>query len=57
MGNAVILTVDGQQSSRKTIRAILAPDGFRVVEAKDAAEALELLNTVTPDAVLLDVNL
>ena len=57
MSNAVILTVDSQKSSRATIRAILAPDGFRVVEAGDAAEALEALNSVTPDAVLLDVNL
>lgn len=57
MGNAVILTVDSQRASRATIRAILAPDGFDVVEADDAATALEALHAVSPDVVLLDVNL
>lgn len=57
MSNSVILTIDSQKSSRDTIRAILAPDGFQVAEAADAASALEILNSVTPDAVLLDVNL
>ena len=57
MSSTVILTIDSQKSSRDTIRAVLAPDGFRVVEAVDATSALEVLNNVTPDAVLLDVNL
>ena len=57
MNSPVILVIDSNKPSRATIRAILAPDGFQVVEAVDAASALKMLNSVAPDAVLLDFNL
>ena len=52
-----ILTVDAHQGSRETLRAILEPDGFIIHEAADPDAALQLLNTITPDLVLLDFKL
>lgn len=54
---ATILTVDAHQGSRETLRAILEPDGFTIHEAGDPDAALQLLNTITPDLVLLDFKL
>jgi len=57
MDAPTILVVDEHKASRDTVRAILEPDGFNVVEAADAAGLFELLNRVSPDVVLLDLKL
>lgn len=54
---ATILAVDADPGSRKTLEAILKPDGFIIHEAGDPEEALQLLHRVTPDLVLLDFKL
>ena len=54
---AAILVIDSHQESRATIRAVLDPDGFRILEADTSDTAMQMLNSVTPDLVLLDFKL
>jgi two-component system NtrC family sensor kinase len=50
-----ILVVDDESNIRTFINANLALRGFQVVEAGSAEEALEKMQTITPDALILDV--
>ena len=53
----IILVVDDESSMRKNITDILLPEGYKIFEAKDGKEALDILNEVKPNIVLLDINL
>jgi two-component system, OmpR family, phosphate regulon response regulator PhoB len=55
--NARILVVDDDPRGRALVRTALERESFRVVEAGDGAEALEVLASDCPDLVVLDVNL
>lgn len=50
-----ILLVDDEDTLREPLAAYLARQGFRVSEARGAAEARSLLREATPDLVLLDI--
>ena len=50
-----ILVVDDQIRSRRVIVQLLEPLGFEIVEADDGAEAIRILESKTPDLMLLDV--
>ncbi|MCD8140726.1 MAG: response regulator [Planctomycetaceae bacterium] len=50
----VVLIVDEDGESRATMSTILAPDGFEIVEADSAHNALATLNQKSPDVVILD---
>ncbi len=53
-----ILIVDDHQLAREGLRALLASDGFDVVAlAETGEEAIELVQTLKPDIVLMDVRL
>jgi PAS domain S-box-containing protein len=52
-----ILVVDDEADIRTLIRIILEPDGVDVVEAADAAEALQLCDDPDLGVVLLDIGL
>ncbi len=53
-----MLIVDDHESLRATARAVLEADGFTVVgEASDGGEALEAVQALRPELVLLDVQL
>jgi DNA-binding NarL/FixJ family response regulator len=53
-----VLIVDDHPSFRATARAVLSADGFEVVgEAQDGVSALEAIERLRPDLVLLDVQL
>jgi DNA-binding NarL/FixJ family response regulator len=53
-----ILIVDDHPSFRGMARAILESEGFDVVgEVADGASALEAAKTLSPDVILLDVQL
>ena len=55
--NPLILVVDDEASYREALSCGLVAEGFEVVMAGDAAEALEVFSMRTPDLVLLDVML
>ena len=50
-----ILIVDDSALSRRTLRRILEPAGYEVVEADDGMTALEVYFLEKPDVVLLDL--
>ncbi|MFJ8636446.1 PleD family two-component system response regulator [Streptomyces sp. NPDC093568] len=50
-----MLVVDDNKVIRQLIRVNLELEGFEVVTAVDGLECLEIVNTVQPDLVLLDV--
>jgi DNA-binding NarL/FixJ family response regulator len=55
---AQILIVDDDPSFRSSARALLAVRGYEVVAEADCGhEGLALASAISPDAVLLDVNL
>ena len=53
----IVLVVEDEPQMRRFLRASLTPHGFRVVEAKTAAEALALATAHLPELVLLDLGL
>ncbi|MDR1520169.1 MAG: sigma-54 dependent transcriptional regulator [Planctomycetota bacterium] len=53
----VVLIVDEHGESRDTMRTILAPDGFEIIEADNPDAALAVLNQKSPDIVILDFNM
>ena len=54
---APILIIDDEKNIRRTLRMVLDGEGYRVFEAKNAAEALAVLTRERIDFVLLDVKL
>ena len=52
---AKILIVDDSGLARRSMRAILEPAGYQVVEAEDGMSALERYFLEKPDLVLLDL--
>jgi two-component system chemotaxis response regulator CheY len=52
---ARVLVVDDSGLSRRTLRQILEPAGYDVVEAEDGLSALERYFIEKPDIVLLDL--
>jgi PAS domain S-box-containing protein len=54
-GNAIVLIVDDDVHSRKTLEAILASEGHDLSFASSGPEALAQAEALRPDVVLLDV--
>ena len=50
-----VLIVDDSALSRRTLRQILEPEGYDIVEAEDGLIALERYFLEKPDVVLLDL--
>lgn len=50
-----VLVVDDDPHHRTLVQNLLTPLGFSVAEAEDAAQCLALIQTWTPDLLLLDV--
>jgi two-component system KDP operon response regulator KdpE len=57
MKSATILVVDDEPQIRRVMRMTLSAQGYSIAEARDGQEALEMLRTVRPDLVLLDMNM
>ena len=52
-----ILIVDDNTQNLKLARVVLANEGFDVYTASNAEDALQLLRTVTPRLILMDIQL
>ena len=50
-----ILLIDDEKSIRRTLREILEYESYKVEEADDGVEGLNLLKEKTFDAILLDI--
>ena len=50
-----ILVVEDSQTSRKVISMLLGRKGYTIIEAKSGSEALQRIEEIVPDLVLLDV--
>jgi CheY-like chemotaxis protein len=54
---AKVLLVDDEDSLRKVMKELLERDGYVVSEARDGAQALNQIDRVGPDIIVLDLNL
>lgn len=52
-----LLVVDDDHSVRESLRKLLEAQGYEVLSARDAVEALEAFNSQCIDLVVLDINL
>ncbi|HEV8701071.1 MAG TPA: EAL domain-containing protein [Candidatus Polarisedimenticolia bacterium] len=53
----MILVVDDEAAVRQFLRGALEHKGFRVIEAENGAQAVELCRSRRPELILLDVNM
>lgn len=52
-----VLVIDDDAATRAAERAVLAEDGFRVIEARDGEEAIRAINTDPPAVIVLDIQM
>lgn len=57
VGPRPVLIVDDDEATRAVLRELLRESGFRVVEAREGAEALEVMQQDPPSVVVLDVQM
>jgi two-component system, cell cycle response regulator DivK len=57
MSGVVILYIEDNIDNRTLIRRILSAEGYEVVEAGDAREALTILGSIHPGLILMDINM
>ncbi|MDB5796711.1 MAG: chemotaxis protein histidine kinaselike protein [Paucimonas sp.] len=54
---AIVMVVDDSLTVRRVTQRLLAREGYQVVLAKDGIDALEQLQAITPDIMLLDIEM
>jgi two-component system cell cycle response regulator DivK len=52
-----ILYVEDNPDNRTLVRRILLSEDYKLLEATNAFEALEVLKTTRPDLILMDINM
>jgi len=52
---STVLVVDDHENVRKSLNGILGDEGYRVITATNANEAIEAVRRENPDAILLDI--
>jgi two-component system, cell cycle response regulator DivK len=52
-----ILYVEDNVDNRTLVRRVLTAEGYTVIEAINAMQALEILNSTTPNLILMDINM
>jgi len=57
MSNSIVFYIEDNIDNRTLIRRILTAEGYQVVEAGNAREALETLKTTHPNLILMDINM
>lgn len=55
MSNKHILIIDDDPDQRLTVRLPLEASGYKVTEAKNSNEGLEMVKKLNPDLIILDV--
>lgn len=53
----IVMVVDDSLTVRRVTQRFLAREGYQVMLAKDGVDALEQLQTVTPDLMLVDIEM
>jgi len=53
----IILCVEDNLRNRVLLKRILEYQGYEVQEAEDALHALEVVQNLTPDLILMDINM
>jgi two-component system, cell cycle response regulator DivK len=56
-GNKLILHVEDNLENRILVRRLLMSDGYEILEAENAHQAIQLLEKNTPDLILMDINM
>src|ERR687889_667649 len=56
-GRAVVLVVEDFEDNRFMMRRLLEMSGYRVVEAVNGNQAVEMATSVRPDIILMDLSL
>jgi two-component system cell cycle response regulator DivK len=54
---STVLYVEDNFDNRILIRRVLMAEGYAVVEAENAQQALDYLRAETPDLILMDINM
>ena len=54
---ATVLVVDDAKVGRMLVETVLKADGHQVIDAESGAEALEMLEQIRPDLIILDVRM
>lgn len=57
MNDSAILVVDDNPSNLKLFKYLLALPGYAVTTAGDAAQALDVLDRLVPDLIIMDLQL
>lgn len=52
-----ILHIEDNFENRLLVRRILVAEGYTVLEAESASESIDILSTITPDLILMDINM
>jgi len=54
---ATVLYIEDNSENRLLVRRVLQAEGYQVLEASSAQEALDLVLLKSPDLILMDINL
>ena len=54
---STILYVEDNPDNRMLVRRILTAENYKLLEATNAMQAINLLETTTPDLILMDINM
>lgn len=54
---STILYVEDNPENRLLVKRILMAENYELLEATNAAQAINLLETTTPDLILMDINM
>lgn len=55
--NVTILYVEDNVDNRTLVRRVLTAEGYSIIEAVNAMQALEILRNTKPNLILMDINM
>lgn len=55
--NSTILYVEDNGDNRTLVRRVLTAEGYSIIEAVNATQALEILKSTIPNLILMDINM